>query len=86
MECCVCWSTIPTDHAVTFARTNGCHSSHILCVSCYTQVNGCPLCRFSPYNGPDYHGIYLLRYIRNQKYPTMDINAIKTDLNHLNKN
>jgi len=83
MDCCVCWAPLTEERLVSFARVNGCHPSHGMCLSCYTQVRGCPLCRFSPYEGSDYDGRHLLQFIHNQKRPLLDIIYVKNELNKL---
>ena len=67
--------------AVSFARSDKCHPTHVLCVGCYLQVNGCPLCRFSPYHEVDVDGTHLIRHVKNQKNPSMSISYIKSILN-----
>lgn len=83
MECCVCLEPIPPGTEVSFARKIGCHPTHLLCVSCYIQVNGCPLCRFSPYHQPDTTGSWLILTLRNNKVSDEKICCIKTQLNHV---
>jgi hypothetical protein len=81
MECCVCLESIPPGTEVTFARSIGCHPTHLLCLSCYVRVNGCPLCRFSPYHEVDDTGRWLILTLRNNKQSDEKICYMKTQLN-----
>jgi len=81
MSCPICFETIHRYGGASFADGIGCRNDHLVCLSCYQQINACPLCRYVPIEKPPTQAELLLDELRNRRHERMyELNTIENEM------